>query len=526
MQKFPLAALLWASLCFFGAVLALTGARLKPGELVAQESAYYRQEGRRLQEQGDLSGALTAYQKSVLVNPKYADAYNDLGVILESLGDEVNARFSYDRALSLRPDFAAAHTNLALLHEKAGRWEEAAEHWNARIRLGPPNNPWVQGARQKLIQHDLPVSEIPTKGRKSKGRPPQTKVAKAPEQARAAVPVKVEPPREAPRVGAPSPDAKALARSLAQEKERSAREQAKWKKRQTQLEKAGQKQAKQSLREKERGLQSEAKQAKARWEAQKAQAEAQKKPAVSAKASPSRPAAPLKRPPVSSDALTLAKDLAKEKAKTKTATIQELLEQGTAAMKARRYEEAASNMKGILLLEPDHRKAAQWLREAQEELARQAKSEPSKPPVEREVSPVVAEPREDRLRAEEARAEVQEARRQAEQVRAQVEEARRELGEMRRQMEETRRLQAVPPIAAAPAEAGAPAPSAEEVRQAALEKQRRVRDLYEQGVDQMRRGLFEEAQVSFQEILSLNPNHEEARQGLQRAQKVLTKAGR
>jgi tetratricopeptide (TPR) repeat protein len=487
----------------------------------------------------------------VLVNPKYADAYNDLGVILESLGDEANARFSYDRALSIRPDFAAAHTNLALLHEKAGRLEEAAEHWNARIQLGPPNNPWVAGAREKLTQHNLTVLEIPAKRGKSKASLHQPKATL---QAKAAVPVK-----EAPRVSAPSPDAKALAKSLAREKERSAKEKANWQKRQAQLEKASQKQAKRTLREKERDVRSQAKEAKARWKE---------------RAIPSRPAAPLKTPVPSDarlrlseaaplippDALALAKDLAKEKAKTKAGTIQELLRQGKAAMKARRYEEAASSMKGILLLDPNHRKAAQWLREAQEKLARQARPkpvrpkpvrpEPVRPPVKREIpsvpappsqegpvvplptaaatalprQAVVTESREDKLQAEKARAEVQEARRQAEQVKAQVEEARRELDEMRLQMEETRRLQAAPP--AVPLEASAPPMTAEEARQAVLEKQRRVRELYEQGVDQMRRGLFEEAQASFQEILTLDPRHEEARQGLQRAQKVLTKAGK
>ena len=138
-----------------------SGANVKPGEILLQDAVSFRAEGRQLQDAGEIQGASAAYRRAVTVNPSYAEAYNDLGVVLESLGNLQEAEEAYKSAVTLKPDFGAAHSNLASLYEETGRTKEAAEHWSARIRLGPPDDPWVIKAREKVTHYQLPITETP-----------------------------------------------------------------------------------------------------------------------------------------------------------------------------------------------------------------------------------------------------------------------------------------------------------------------------------------------------------------------------
>ena len=139
----------------------LTGAETLPKQIIEKEAIFYRSEGQRFQEVGDLDSAEAAYRKAVIVQPNYAEAYNDLGVILESRKNLEAAEGAYRKALQTNPKLGAAHSNLALLYERAGKVKEAGEHWAARVRIGPPDDPWIVKARQKLIEDKLPIPLSP-----------------------------------------------------------------------------------------------------------------------------------------------------------------------------------------------------------------------------------------------------------------------------------------------------------------------------------------------------------------------------
>lgn len=141
--------------------LLLTGAELKPGDVVLQDSVSYRSEGRQLQAAGEMERASAAFRRAVTLNPRYAEAYNDLGVVLETMGDLERAEQAYKSALVEDPELAAAHSNLALLYEEQGKTQEAANHWVARIRLGPADDPWVLKARERMSVHKVPVEDTP-----------------------------------------------------------------------------------------------------------------------------------------------------------------------------------------------------------------------------------------------------------------------------------------------------------------------------------------------------------------------------
>ena len=137
--------------------LLLTGMEAKPGGILLEEAVSYRQEGRELQEAGELQRSAASYRRAIGIKPDYAEAYNDLGVVLETLGDSAGAEQAYLAAVKYKPDLAAAHTNLALLYEETNRPQAASEHWAARANLGGPEDAWAAKARQRLGRPNLPV---------------------------------------------------------------------------------------------------------------------------------------------------------------------------------------------------------------------------------------------------------------------------------------------------------------------------------------------------------------------------------
>ena len=135
----------------------LLGAGLKSGELVRSEAVTYRAEGLHFQKMGQLQDAPSAFQKAVEAYPRYSEAYNDLGVVLEALGNGTAAQAAYLLALQIDPRFGAAYSNLAAFYEREGKIKEASVSWTARVKMGPPADPWVQKAVEKLKQYRFPL---------------------------------------------------------------------------------------------------------------------------------------------------------------------------------------------------------------------------------------------------------------------------------------------------------------------------------------------------------------------------------
>jgi len=132
--------------------------------------------------------AIAAYRRVVAIDPSYAAAWNNLGLLLhrmgryeearrayasaldqdprcaeaaynqgsldEDCGDVETAIAHYRRALGLTPDYADAHFNLAAALARLGRNEEAARHWNRYLQLDA-GSPWARIARAHLdmVEH-------------------------------------------------------------------------------------------------------------------------------------------------------------------------------------------------------------------------------------------------------------------------------------------------------------------------------------------------------------------------------------
>jgi tetratricopeptide (TPR) repeat protein len=127
--------------------------------------------------------AIGAYQRVVSIDPSYAAAWNNLGLLLHRMGrhDEAATAYAaalkqdphcceaaynlgslhedqgaiedaignYRMALELSPDYADAHFNLAGALARSGRDGEAIKHWQRYLELDS-GSPWARIARAHL----------------------------------------------------------------------------------------------------------------------------------------------------------------------------------------------------------------------------------------------------------------------------------------------------------------------------------------------------------------------------------------
>ena len=135
--------------------------------------------------------AIDAYRRVVAIDPTYAAAWNNLGLLLHRMGRYDEARDSYEsalgqdatcceavynlgslaedrgeldeavrcyrQALALSPDYGDAHFNLAGALARSGRADEAIEHWQRYLELDA-GSPWARIARAHLEVLDPPAA--------------------------------------------------------------------------------------------------------------------------------------------------------------------------------------------------------------------------------------------------------------------------------------------------------------------------------------------------------------------------------
>src|SRR5438477_10842356 len=133
--------------------------------------------------------AIAAYRRVVAIDPTYAAAWNNLGLLLHRMGrlDEAGKAYEsaldqdatcceavynlgslaedrgdlddavrcYRQALDLSPDYADAHFNLAGALARGGRADEAIAHWQRYLELDS-GSPWARIARAHLEVLDPP----------------------------------------------------------------------------------------------------------------------------------------------------------------------------------------------------------------------------------------------------------------------------------------------------------------------------------------------------------------------------------
>ncbi|MBM3220595.1 MAG: tetratricopeptide repeat protein [Candidatus Rokubacteria bacterium] len=148
-----------------------------------QAEAWFERASEKESDPAHWDEAIDAYRRVVEIDPTYAAAWNNLGLLLHRMGHYDEAQESYataltqderccqaaynlgslheDRgdvemairhyrmALELAPDYADAHFNLAAALSRAGRASDALRHWQRYVELDA-GSPWARIARAHL----------------------------------------------------------------------------------------------------------------------------------------------------------------------------------------------------------------------------------------------------------------------------------------------------------------------------------------------------------------------------------------
>ncbi|PYO56562.1 MAG: hypothetical protein DMD83_13805 [Candidatus Rokuibacteriota bacterium] len=107
---------------------------------------------------GHYARAGERYRKALDADESCCQAAFNLGSLHEDLGDFASAITWYRRALELEPDYADAHFNLAGVLAKNGRSEAAALHWRRYLELDL-GSPWARIARSHLEGMENPEAD-------------------------------------------------------------------------------------------------------------------------------------------------------------------------------------------------------------------------------------------------------------------------------------------------------------------------------------------------------------------------------
>ncbi len=90
-----------------------------------------------LQELGRSKEAETSYKKAIAVNPNYASAQNNLGVMLQDLHRYEEAKISFKHAIACQPNHVDAHHNLGITLQELSLFAEAEVNFQQAIHLRP-----------------------------------------------------------------------------------------------------------------------------------------------------------------------------------------------------------------------------------------------------------------------------------------------------------------------------------------------------------------------------------------------------
>ena len=93
--------------------------------------------GRIAFDRGELTLAVESYQRATDLDPYYADAHNDLGVIFQQMGKHEAAVEALEKVVAIRPDYASAHNNLANALKSLERLDDSINSYQKAIVVDP-----------------------------------------------------------------------------------------------------------------------------------------------------------------------------------------------------------------------------------------------------------------------------------------------------------------------------------------------------------------------------------------------------
>ena len=81
--------------------------------------------------------AIDCFSKSLIINPSYAEANNNMGALLKTIGRTKESVAYFEKAINIKPDFSNAYNNLGASYNVMGKWDLALENYNKCLKINP-----------------------------------------------------------------------------------------------------------------------------------------------------------------------------------------------------------------------------------------------------------------------------------------------------------------------------------------------------------------------------------------------------
>jgi len=141
----------WCAGCMVSLLLLLQSCRWYqsgPPRRAILQSGLIMSIAEQLQQEGRYAEAIRLYEQALITWPENEIAVYDLGNIALAQGDLATAESHYRSALRMNPRLAEAHNNLAVVMSRTGRGEEASAHLREAIRLKPDYQEAIDNLRR------------------------------------------------------------------------------------------------------------------------------------------------------------------------------------------------------------------------------------------------------------------------------------------------------------------------------------------------------------------------------------------
>lgn len=111
------------------------------GTTVAPDAMKRYEKAREEWQNNNANGAQKDLEKAVQADPKFADAWYQLGKAQQKKGDNAAALTSYQKAAEADPKFVSPYSQIAELEGQQKNWKEAANAAEAALNLDPTGTP-------------------------------------------------------------------------------------------------------------------------------------------------------------------------------------------------------------------------------------------------------------------------------------------------------------------------------------------------------------------------------------------------
>jgi tetratricopeptide (TPR) repeat protein len=106
-------------------------------EETQKDAVVYYNQGNAYEKNGEYDKAISAYNKAININPKYALAYNNRGLAYNYKGRYNKSISDFNKAIELNPGLDKPYNNRGMAYGKKGQYDKAISDYNKAIEINP-----------------------------------------------------------------------------------------------------------------------------------------------------------------------------------------------------------------------------------------------------------------------------------------------------------------------------------------------------------------------------------------------------